>query len=124
MDVPAEDTSQYPAPLVLKDKWNEEVTYSAFTFKKVDDWLALGPFRQGGKYHRFEAHDNTTVAMALAEVYNPTDKDLFNQDWHAKLARCDLERLDVSLGGADLDEYLPEKLKKFLSGAVDEVLVH
>ena len=124
IDVPAEDTSQYPAPLVLKDSWDEEVTYSAFTFKKVDDWLALGPFRQGGKYHSFKAHDNTTVAIALAEVYNPTDQDLFNQDWQAKLARCDLERLDVSLGGADLDEYLPEKLKRFLSGAVDEVLVH
>ncbi len=123
VDVP-EDTSQYPAPLVLKDSWDEEVNYSAFTFKRVDDWLALGPFRQGGQYHSFAASDNTTVAMALAEVYNPTDQDLFNQDWHAKLVRCDLERLDVSLGGADLDEYLPEKLKKFLSGAVDEVLVH
>ncbi len=110
------DTSKRAKPLVLSDNWEDETNYLALVFKDVEDQLTLGSATGGG-------NPKGTVAMAQVKIYNASgDDDLFNQDWHARLAPVNIDKVSLSFFGMKVP--IPPKLKSFISNFAGTVVVH
>lgn len=113
-----------PAPLVLADEWEKKANYTAIVYKTTKDRLSFGPYKQGGESHVFGTPDTKTVGIAQAKIYNPTGADLFNQDWHVRLKPCKIEDLNLSIGGVDIMDYVPEGVRGLADKAAGEIIVH
>jgi hypothetical protein len=142
--VEATDTSDKAVPTVLEEDWKDKVKYTGIVHQKVSTkfpWIGSGDNRvdslktdQAGEDITFgEGGDSAkdsgapvdlpeeTYCFACAEIYNPTDKDLFNQDWHVRLIPCEAEALknSVSIAGQQLP--IPSGL---LNGTIGEIVIH
>jgi hypothetical protein len=133
-------------PLVLADNWQDEVKYTSLVLKRenmVDGSYLPGsegnPIRSlksemSGEMITYGQDGNSnkkmqnvkiperTWAVARAEVYNPGEQDLFNQNWHAKLAPVDAKGIEADFMGLNVP--LPERLKNLADDAVEEVWTH
>ncbi len=134
-------------PLVLADNWQEEVKYTSLVFKKEN--TAEGSYFRGADGNPILSLESNmsgeiitygkdgeskiksgervkiperTWAVARSEVYNPGEQDLFNQNWHAKLAPVDVKGIQTEFLGLEIP--LPDKLKNLMNNAVEEVWAH
>lgn len=147
MDSTNHDDDKEP-PLVLADDWEDSVKYTSLVFKrenKVDSSHLLGSdgkpilslksdmsgemitYGEGGNSKLGDDDvklPKRTWAVARAVVYvpEPGQKDLFNQNWHAKLAPVDVKGISSELPGLKIS--LPEKLKNLMNDAVEEIWTH
>ena len=64
------------------------------------------------------------MAVAQVEIYNPTQADLFNQDWHVKLKPCRLNDLKITFMGKDVAGLVPASIKKVIDKGLGQGLVH
>jgi hypothetical protein len=133
-------------PLVLDDDWEKELKYTSLVFKREnsvkgsyllgDDGepvLSLNSDMSGEKITYGQDGDSRlkdgkvnipekTWAVARAEVYNPGQKDLFNQNWHAKLAPVDVKGIQTEFFGMKIE--LPASITDLANDAVEEVWAH
>lgn len=124
-DVEQTDTSKEARPLMLATDWEKKTKYTAIVKKDTRDKLTYGRYREGGETFGAETVlANATWAVAQVEIYNPTDNDLFNQDWHVKLKPCKLKDLQVSFFGKDVADIIPAKVKETIDKGLGEAMVH
>jgi hypothetical protein len=134
-------------PLVLLDDWEEKVKYTSLVFKfdnsvENSDFLgsdgepilSLNSDMSGEVITYGEEGDSKlknseveipekTWAIARVEVYNPGgQKDLFNQNWHAKLAPLDVEGIQTEFLGLEIE--LPDAMTDLANDVVEEVWAH
>lgn len=133
-------------PLVLVKDWKDKVKYSSLVLLKEneDDNNAFKgadgrPIYQlksdtSGEMITYGREGDSllksgevelpefTWGLARAIVYNPGQEDLFNQNWHAKLAPLDIKGLQPEFMGFEIP--IPDKLKNLANDAVEEVLAH
>ncbi len=105
-----------PKPYILDDKWEKHVKYTAFVKKNVSDRIAFGSDGSDS--------EKTTWATAQAEMYNPTQAWMFNQDWQVRLKPWKADDMDMSILGFDIMDKLPDSMKNAVSQGVSEFLVH
>lgn len=124
-DVQQEDTSNEAKPLMLETDWEDKTKYTAIVHQKTRDKLAFGRYREGGETFSAETIlADATWAFAQVEIYNPTDADLFNQDWHVKLKPCKINDLRVSFFDQDIASIIPGKVKEVIDKGLGEAMVH
>ncbi|MGD9222053.1 MAG: pilus assembly protein TadG-related protein [Desulfobacteraceae bacterium] len=134
-------------PLVLTDDWEKKMKYTSLVFKydnSVENSDFLGADQQpilslnsdmSGELITYGEDGDSrlkdgpveipekTWAVARAEVYNPGGhKDLFNQNWHAKLAPVDIEGIQTEFLGIEVE--LPDALTNVANDVVEEVWAH
>lgn len=135
-------------PLVLDDDWQDKVKYTSLVLKdenEVGGSLFLGAdgepiislrsdmsgemitYGESGDSRIRENNGRVgiperTWAVARAVVYNPGQEDLFNQNWHAKLAPMDVEGITTEFMGQEIE--LPESLTNLVNDVVEEVWAH
>jgi hypothetical protein len=133
-------------PLVLDDDWRDKVKYTSLVFKRENNAgssfflgsdgepiLSLRSDMSGEMMTYGEEGDSRlksdtvniperTWSVARAEVYNPGQEDLFNQNWHAKLAPVDAEGIQTEFMGMEIE--LPESLTGLTNDVVEEVWAH
>ena len=105
-----------PKPYVLDDNWEKHVKYTAFVKKNVSDRIAFGSDGADS--------EKTTWATAQAEMYNPTQAWMFNQDWQVRLKPWKVDDVDISVLGFDIMDKLPDSMKNAVSEGVSEFIVH
>lgn len=134
-------------PLVLADDWEKQVKYTALVVKienTVNSSYFLGSdgepvtslrsdmsgemvtYGQDGNSEISAGHVNLperTWALARAEVYNPGQKDLFNQNWHAKLIPVDINEVQPDFFGYRIP-FFNEIFRFAGNNALNEVLAH
>ncbi len=119
------DTSKEAKPLMLKPNWEDQTKYTAIVKKNVSDQLHYGQYREGGESFGVKNMlGDTTWAVAQVEIYNPTQADLFNQDWHVKLKPCRLNDLKITFMGKDVAGLVPASIKKVIDKGLGQGLVH
>lgn len=134
-------------PLILADDWQDKVKYTSLVFKNTNrvgsshflradrkPILSLKSDMSGEMITYGEDGDSKlkngkveipekTWAVARAVVYNPGgQKDLFNQNWHAKLAPVDVKGIQTEFMGMEIE--LPESLTDLANDAVEEIWAH
>jgi hypothetical protein len=133
-------------PMVLNDDWEENVKYTSLVFMQenvVASSHFLGAdgepitslrsdmsgemitYGEGGDSRLKSGEVNIpekTWAVARAEVYNSGQADLFNQNWHARLAPVDVKGIQTEFMGFEIN--LPEALTDLADDAVEEVWAH
>jgi hypothetical protein len=142
-----EDYDQYKVlPLVLMDNFEGELHFTSLVQKlegTVDSSYYLGSDGQPvlsmssdisgemityGEDGNLENREGSmqlpelTWALASAEVYNRGEKDLFNQNWHAKLVPVDPESIEQTFMDGRLR--LPSIIVDMESNAAQEILSH
>ena len=105
-----------PKPYILDDNWQKHVKYTALVKKNVSDRLAFG---SGGS-----DSEKSTWATAQAEMYNPTQAWMFNQDWQVRLKPWIANDVDISVLGFDIKDKLPDSIKDAVSKGLSEFIVH
>ena len=135
-------------PLTLADDWEDRVKYTSLVFKRentVDSSHLLGfdgrpilslksdmsgeMITYGEDGNSELRNDNVKIpkrtwAVARAVVYvpDPGQADLFNQNWHAKLAPVDVKGIPAEFLGLRIP--LPEELTDLMNDTADEVWTH
>jgi len=109
--------SKKPKPLMLADDWQDYAKYTVVVKKDVGDRVSIVSADSGGH----NAISGFALATAQAEVYNPTEAHLFNQDWQANLKPW--KAGDVNLGIGGLND-LPSVIQKAVNEGAKEVIVH
>jgi hypothetical protein len=147
IDVDVQDHSgDKKPPIVLKDDWEEEVKYTSLVLKRENEVssshllgtdgkpvISLKSDMSGEMITYGEDGDSRlkngkvnipekTWAVARAEVYNPGQADLFNQNWHAKLTPIDVKGIQTEFMGFTIE--LPDALTDLANDAVEEVWAH
>ena len=131
------NTSNKAKPYVLSDTWRNEVQYVGVVrqeFATKFPWRGKGRqitsvrSDQAGEEQVFgedavDAQEHT-YCFACAEVYNPTDEDLFNQDWHVKMIPCTQAIIQRNVTGPGAGIVLPADVQDMLTGAIDGVTIH
>jgi hypothetical protein len=131
------NTSNKAKPYVLVNRWRTQVQYVGVVQQNVETkfpWRGGGRkitsvrSDQGGEAHVFgedavDAQENT-YCFACAEVYNPTDEDLFNQDWHVKMVPCTEAIIGRTVTGGGAAISLPGDIMRMLRGNIDGVTMH
>lgn len=134
-------------PLVLADDWEEQVKYTALVVKientgnssyflssngepitslRFDINGERVTYGQDGNSEISAGHvdlPERTWALARAEVYNPGQKDLFNQNWHAKLIPVDISGIQPDFFGYRIP-FFNEIFRFAGDNALNEVLAH
>ena len=124
-DVKQTNTDNKPKPIVLDTEWESKTKFTAILQKGTRDKLSYGQYRKDGETFGAETVlFNSTWAFAQAEIYNPTDADLFNQDWHVRLKPCTLDDLNISFFDKKISNILPSSIKKLLDKGIGQGLVH
>ena len=121
-DVKKQDTSKEAVPYILEDDWEKDTKYTVIVKKDTSDKLFIGQYKKGGE--SFGTSKTWTIAIAQAEIYNPTKADMFNQDWHVRLKPCKLDDLNISFLGKKVSNILPSSIKKLLDKGIGQGLVH
>jgi hypothetical protein len=133
-------------PLVLADDWEDDVRFTSLVLKienTLNSTYFLGYDGQpvlslesnmsgemitygedgdsalgGGRVNLSER----TWAVARAEVYNPGEKDLFNQNWHAKLMPVDVTEIQPTYLRRNLN--LPDRMQSPAIDSAQQVMAH
>jgi len=84
-----ESDDDKPVPLVLDDEWRKKVNFIALVKKQTKDLWHIFQKSNGKNYSFGDSEVKQTYGIAQVEIYNPTDENLFNQDWHVKLVPFD-----------------------------------
>ncbi|MDA3895041.1 MAG: Tad domain-containing protein [Desulfobacteraceae bacterium] len=102
-----------PLPLMLATGWQDRLKYTVIV--RNDD--------VGDKFPLVSSDsDSDTWATAQAEVYNPTEAHLFNQDWQVRLKPWKLEDVDFRIGGFDISKKIPGFNK--ISQGAESIILH
>ncbi len=124
-EVQQEDNSDEAKPLMLETDWEDKTKYTAIVQQATRDKLTYGrPWEGGETFGADTILANATWAFAQVEIYNPTDADLFNQDWHVKLKPCKINDLRVSFFDQDIASIIPGKVKEIIDKGLGEAMVH
>jgi len=131
------NTSNKAKPYVLVNNWENQVQYVGVVQQDVRTkfpWRGRGReitsvrSDQGGVDQVFGEDavnaQQSTYCFACAELYNPTDEDLFNQDWHVKMIPCTQAIIQRNVTGAATAVALPADITQMLRGAIGGVTIH
>jgi len=83
-------------PLLLTKNWQNQLNFLTFAgSKKIDEKLTI-KYKTNVDSYDFSYNEKYEGVYAIAQVivYNPNDKDLFNQEWMAKLVPFNPDLID------------------------------